>query len=250
MASLSTKQIRELALDIIRKSPGGAKFKAIVRQISTAHPETNFNTVMTQIAEVPKAYPGEVTKPSRGLYVATNGLAVTIQAPVKGGAPLSEDQFYESFAQWLEKEVDEATVACELGGMSLKEKWGTPDVIGVYKPNKWNIVKFEPEIIAAEIKIDASQTVVAFGQAVAYRLFATKSYIVMPITVSEVELSRLEALCMLFGVGLVLFTLNPKEPDYEIRVRAQRVPPDMYYVNEFADRLRQSQKDVFERLFA
>ena len=51
--------------------------------------------------------------------------------------------------------------------------------------------------------------------------------------------SRLEALCMLLGIGLVLFQANPEEPDFQIRVRAQRHPPDMFYVNEFAERIYQ-----------
>src|SRR5207248_1399429 len=95
------------------------------------------------------------------------------------------------------------------------------------------------EIISAEIKVDPQQPVVAFGQAVAYRLFSAKSYVVMPSSISEEDYSRLEALCMLFGIGLVLFETNPEEPDFQIRVRAQRYPPDMFYVNEFAERIYQ-----------
>ena len=34
-----------------------------------------------------------------------------------------------------------------------------------------------------------------------------------------------------------------------IRVRAQRFSPDMFYVNEFADRLKHHDADVFEELF-
>lgn len=246
MAALTTKQIREHALQIIRSAPGGANFKEIVKKILAANPETNENTVKTQVADLPHDFPDEVSRPSRGVYLSSNASPATSKKP----PTVTEDKFYESFAGWLEKDLDEATVACVLGGASLKDKWGTPDVIGVYKPSKWNIVKFEPEIISAEIKVDPSQTVVAFGQAVAYRLFSTKSYLVMPKTITEAELSRLEALCVLFGVGLVLFEPNPSDPEYEIRVRAQRVPPDMFYVNEFADRLRSAEKSAFERLFA
>ena len=123
-------------------------------------------------------------------------------------------------------------------------------MIGVYKPLASNIIKFPLEIVAAEIKIDPQTPVVAFGQAVAYRLFATKCYVVMPDRISDEDLSRLEALCMLFGVGLVVFALNPKSPDFSIRVRAQRYSPDMFYVNEFARRLHQYDPGLFEDLFS
>ena len=61
--------------------------------------------------------------------------------------------------------------------------------------------------------------------------------------------SRLESLCMLFGVGLVLFDLNRDSPLFSIRVRAQRFSPDMFYVNEFADRLKHYDATTFEELF-
>jgi hypothetical protein len=59
----------------------------------------------------------------------------------------------------------------------------------------------------------------------------------------------LEALCILFGIGLVLFETNPEEPDFTIRVRAQRHPPDMFYVNDLADRIYQYDPATFNQLF-
>jgi hypothetical protein len=132
--------------------------------------------------------------------------------------------------------------------VNLQEQ-GSDQMIGVYKPLPSDRIKFPHEIISAEIKIEPQAPVVAFGQAVAYRLFSTKTYIVMPETIAKEDLDRLEALCILFGVGLVLFTLNPQQPDFKIRMRAQRFSPDMYFVNEFADSLHRHDKNLFNRLF-
>jgi hypothetical protein len=71
----------------------------------------------------------------------------------------------------------------------------------------------------------------------------------MPTTLAEEDQSRLESLCMLFGVGLVLFDLSKDNPRFSIRVRAQRFLPDMFYVNEFADRLEHYDIRTFEELF-
>src|SRR3546814_2372903 len=87
-----------------------------------------------------------------------------IKADTPGSETLTEQDFYGSFAEWLE-ENDEATVASALGGSSLGGKWGTPDVIGVLKPRAQDIFKFEPQIVTAEIKAVPNQPVVAFGQA-------------------------------------------------------------------------------------
>ena len=59
----------------------------------------------------------------------------------------------------------------------------------------------------------------------------------------------MESLCMLFGVGLVLFELNKDAPAFSIRMRAQRFSPDMFYVNEFAERLKRHDAEVFQELF-
>lgn len=73
----------------------------------------------------------------------------------------------------------------------------------------------------------------------------------MPRTMSAEDLSRLESLCQLFGLGLVLFdSNNPSAPEFQIRVRSLPVRPDMYYANEFARRLHEVAPAKFQELFA
>jgi hypothetical protein len=144
---------------------------------------------------------------------------------------------------------DEATVAAALGGASLGGKWGTPDVIGVLKPRAQDIFKFEPQIVTAEIKAVPGQPVVAFGQAVAYRLFSHRSYIVVPDTTIGDDMNRLKSLCSIHGVGLVTFTLNKDQPDYNVVVLPAQASPDMFYVNNMLDRLKASEPKLLNRLF-
>jgi hypothetical protein len=56
----------------------------------------------------------------------------------------------------------------------------------------------------------------------------------MPATIGKADLDRLTALCSLYGIGLVTFDQNIEEPNYNVKVTAQAVQPDMYYVNEMA----------------
>ena len=230
---------------------GGAQQFVERRSWDTEHPETPKNTIHGSVWDLATRYPKDFTKPSRGLFVAVASPdgTPTMTPPVLPTPKVSEEDFYETFADWLKNELDEATIAIPLGGSGLQKKWGTPDVVGVYKALASHRIKFDLEIISAEIKIDPQAPVVAFGQAAAYRLFSAKSYIVMPNAISEEDYSRLEALCMLFGIGLVLFQPNPEEPDFQIRVRAQRYPPDMFYVNEFAERIYQIDPATFNQLF-
>lgn len=254
MAKLSTKQIQDLAKTIISENPGGIRYSVLHKQIHLANPETPANTIHGSIWNLAQRFPNEISKPSRGLFKPANSTddsQVTVKPiePTSKPSKVHEDDFYEPFADWLKNELDEATTAVSLGGAGMQKKWGTPDVVGVYKPLASHRIKFDIEIISAEIKIDPQQPVVAFGQAAAYRLFSAKSYVVMPADVSPEDYGRLEALCMLFGVGLVLFDVDPEEPNFQIRVRAARFSPDMFYVNEFADRLFHLDPAVFNTLF-
>ena len=90
---------------------------------------------------------------------------------------------------------------------------------------------------------------VAFGQAVAYRLFSHKSYVVVPQTTGPDYLDRLKALCGLHGVGLVLFTLDKAAPDYTVTVSPAQASPDMFYANQMARRLLEHSQSLFTRLF-
>ena len=257
IAKLSQQAIRELAKSIIRQNVGGIRYSELVRQISQASPETPQNTIHGSVWNLNAVFPAEISKPSRGLFKPSTNASepepgTTIEKTVEttpSGTKVKESDFYEPFARWLKDDLDEVTDAAALGGAGMKSKWGTPDVIGVYKPLASNLIKFPIEIVSAEIKIDPQTPVVAFGQAVAYRLFSSKTYIAMPSSLTEEDQSRLEALCMLYGVGLALFDLDVSEPNFAIRVRAQRFSPDMFYVNEFADRLKTLDPEKFEALF-
>jgi len=243
----TTKQIKDAAREIIGDNPGGIRYNALVAEILKRAPETPRNTINGSVWNLDAVYPDEVGKPSRGVFAPANAVATIVQPVIP---PLSESDFYEPFAEFLKTELGEATEAMPLGGAGLRSKWGTPDVIGIYKPVPSDRIPFQKEIISAEIKTDAFQPVVAFGQAVAYRLFSTRTYIVMPTTISETDRERLDALCMQFGIGLVLFDLDRENPNFKILARAQRISPDMFYVNEFAESLYKHDKEVFNKLFA
>jgi hypothetical protein len=71
----------------------------------------------------------------------------------------------------------------------------------------------------------------------------------MPSTIGENDLDRLDALCTLYGMGLILFELDPEAPNFQMKLKAQRVEPDMFYVNDFTRRLLEINRSEFDRLF-
>ncbi len=243
----SIRDIKQAAREIVLANPGGIRFGAIVEQVLGRLPDANVNTVGAAVVNLAISFPNDIVKPGRGLYKPKAAPGET--PPVPAPPVRREEDFYEPFATWLKNDLEEVTNVVALGGAGMRAKWGTPDVVGVYKPTAGDLIRFPPEIVTAEIKVDPNAPVVAFGQAVAYRLFSTKTYVVMPDSMGEEDAGRLEALCLLFGVGLVLFDPAEEEPQFQIRVRAQRVLPDMFYVNEFAERLKDLDREAFEKLF-
>lgn len=254
------KQIQECAFEVLEGHPDGIRWSDILRLVEAQSLETPHNSVHGAVHQLLQSN-DQIVKVARGTYqLKKHAAAEAVEAqaedealsstPVKaeGKRSATEQDFYASFAEWLE-ENDEATFASALGGSSFGGKWGTPDVIGVLKPRAQDIFKFEPQIVTAEIKAVPGQPVVAFGQAVAYRLFCHKSYIVVPTTTSSDDMNRLKALCGLHGVGLVIFTLDIAQPDYMVVVLPTVAAPDMFYVNTMLERLKSSEPGLLNKLF-
>lgn len=260
---LNRQQIQAVAMEVLEREAQGIRWTELLRAVKEKTEETPHNSVHGAVHNLLTNRTTEIKKVARGTYQlakfveeedtivqSTEILQESNVIRIDGvfHIQLTEADFYDSFAEWLE-ENDEATVAAALGGSSLGGKWGTPDVIGVLKPRAEDIFKFEPQIITAEIKAVPNQPVVAFGQAVAYRLFSHKSYIVVPNTTSSDDMNRLKALCSIHGVGLVTFALNKGEPNYLVIVLPNIAAPDMFYVNIMLERLKQSDTKLLNRLF-
>jgi hypothetical protein len=228
-------RIREAAEGIVRATPGGIRWAELHRQVSRRLTDINSNTITGGLHQFRNNLPADIERPTRGLFVVADAAPAQGEAAVEvpaGAAAPREDSFYAPFAAWLKDDLEEATRAISLGGNGFGGKWGTPDVIGVYEPKATDPVKFSQEIIAAEIKTDSQQLIVAFGQAVAYRLFAHRVYLVVPRTANRGDLQRLDALASVVGIGLVLF--NPEsaeQPEFDVRVRAPKHEPDYFYTN-------------------
>jgi len=260
----TTREIRQQAADILENELKGIRFSDLCKGIQARGPETNLNTIRSTVVAYISEHPDTVARPSRGVIILTKFSGQTGEPKSEEVTPevteaqgsdseghttrLTEDMFYAPFAEWLVEE-SEVSVSHVVGGAGFRSKWATPDVIGVYKAQPSDIVKFPMEITSAEIKVDPGSSVVAFGQACAYRLFSHKTYIVMPSEIAPADQDRLDALCEIYGVGLVLFDLKLDEPNFRFVRKAQRFDPDMYYVNDFARKLHDLERAAFDRLF-
>ena len=238
MATIGEK-ITNLALEQLEKHPAGVRYADLVRLILAVDPSLKTNTIHGTVWDLATRLPNKVYKPSRGLFRLvqfrdkdTDQLkADLVPKPPK---KMKEEDFYSVFADWLVNDLEDCTKAISLGGNRFRDKWGTPDIIGKRESKKSDILQAPTEIVSAEIKTDVSQLVTAFGQACAYCLFSHKSYLVIPEDSPQDEIARLDSLCQVFGIGLILFDPSSSEdPKFNIRVRPRKQEPDMFYVNKY-----------------
>jgi len=225
------------ALDILKNSPSGYRYSQLHKELCRRLPKISANTIHGTMWDLDQRFPDKVVKPSRGLFLHASFQGDGMSPKKKVGpskSKIKEADFYEPLADWLVNELEECTKAIPLGRNKFKDKWGTPDVIGKRESKRSDIIPAPIEVVSAETKIDTYQLVTAFGQACAYRLFSHKSYLVIPNSSPQDDLARMNALCMLYGIGLVLFdNASPKDPKFDIQMRAIKHEPDMFYVNKY-----------------
>jgi hypothetical protein len=229
------KRVRETAVSLLKNKKNGMRWTDLLKAIKTLYPDTPLNTISGSLWDLVKTTNGTIKKPARGVFIyrkfvekagPEDGETIPKVKTSKG-----EEAFYGKVADYLMNELEECTKAISLGGNVLKSKWGTPDVIGIRESKQTDIIKAPTEIISAEVKTDEEQLITAFGQACAYKLFSHRSYIFIPK--GSPEEGRLEALCSILGIGLILFNnQDPESPEFEIKVRAAKHDPDMFFVNE------------------
>lgn len=233
------KRVKDKALEILGETPQGVRYSDLVRKIAEALPDIPPNTIHGNVWDLDKTLEGQIYKPTRGLFRLKKFSETEFIPTVPDAFHVREEDFYKPFADWLVGETEDCTKAIPLGGSIFKGKWGTPDVIGVWDSKKGDVIQIPTEVVSAEIKTDTNSLITAFGQACAYKLFSHKVYLLIPSQSSKEDLDRLDSLCLIFGIGLVLFDAkDPVQPNFSIQARPRKDEPDIYYTNMYIEMVK------------
>jgi hypothetical protein len=101
-----------------------------MEEISQQSPETPKNTIAGAVWNLQAVFPSEISKPTRGVFVAADevendtvsiGKTEQITSP---GDKVKEVDFYEPFGNWLKNDLGEVTVVAPLGGAGAEIKMG------------------------------------------------------------------------------------------------------------------------------
>ena len=236
------QQVVKAALQILGNHPEGVEYANLCNLIGKKLPDVNSANVRLHVYRLPKVHEDEVYKPEHGKYrlkkfaLEEDKKAESTSQPVKR----KEQKLYPLVADFL-RGMDECTNAIPLGGNHFGGKNNTPDVIGIMQPGIGQVLDFPIEVVSAEVKDSSADVITGFGQACAYRLFSHKSYLVVPDESTE-EMGRVESLCNLFGIGLIVFKRESnglkgqeKLPKFTVKSRAVKHSPDMFYFEKYPD---------------
>ena len=255
------RSVIKAALEILKVNPKGIGYAELCNRLGEKLPSVNPANFRLHVYRLPETHE-DVYKPEHGKYRLRKSARKEEeeeQRESNGSTPEAKKQqrlevkLYPLVADFL-RGMDECTGAIPLGGNCFGGKNNTPDVIGVMQPNIGKILDFPIEFISVEVKYSLADAITGFGQACAYRLFSHKSYLVVPG--GSEDMGRVESLCNLFGIGLIVFKEEdmlsdgtpPENLSFTVKTRAVKHSPDMFYFKEYPDKYLKRNPEVANKL--
>jgi hypothetical protein len=134
------EKIEGAVREALASSQEGLRYSELVRYIKEKHPEIKENTIHGALhslrMRIRRGEVKDITMPERGMF-----RLVGEGVPSKPAEEIREQDLYQPFAQYLIDELEECSKAVPLGGKVFDDKWGTPDVFGIYRFPDYESIK-------------------------------------------------------------------------------------------------------------
>ena len=131
------------------------------------------------------------------------------------------------------------TFATEVGGALSGWEYGTPDVVGILRPDALvRPLNLPSEIVAIEVKLGVERHSLNTGcaQAALYKQFAHQSYLVVHSQEGEIP-AWVQKACASSGIGLCALNLGEDEPTLRCIVEAPSNTPGLRLLSDFIRKL-------------
>lgn len=241
--------IRKKAFEILSRPEfkGGIRFSALVKMV-VAETGENDNTCNGSLYNLPKEIPEKISRPYRGLFILKENEKllkdVERNFEQKPTSKTKEDDIYQPARDYLLSR-EECTHGVVVGGNIFGKKWGTPDILGAIRADSDAVYKPPLEIIAVEIKDEGYSPVEALGQAMAYKLFAHRTWLVLP---EDSDLDRIEGIAISANIGLISFSKGKDGFEFSTLNRPTAGHPDFAEVNNILEELKEKDKKKYNEL--
>lgn len=255
--SIKNKVFR-LIDEYLLDKPTGACYSEILQFLKEKLPGVSEKTLRGAICNYRKdrQEKKKVVVPRIGLYILSiyyNQQSLPTERQTKQKNFYEKSEFYLAYelANYLTNELKECTRTIILRYNEFQDKFGTPDILGIYKSpelNELDLIKLPLEIISAKINIDQNQLINSLGQCCAYKIFSHKVYLCIPKQTENEIILKIQSICSRFGIGLITFDKdNIENPNFRIIIKATKSEPDYFYVNDYIAKL--SKKEILTLLY-
>lgn len=228
-------RIRTIAIELLGKHPEGLRVSHLVRDIVVVDQCLNPNTIKAAIWNLDKVSASEVCRPARGqlrlkVFKDPTTLGSRMEGLRQAWCSAMAAKGPALLADWLKCELQDVEQVMTPTRNLFLGLCGTPTVLGIAEnPRRGGQARLAG-IVSAHMEVDTTSVMDAFGKACAARLFARRSYLVVPKRQQTSDLMNLHALCELFGLGLVLFDeRSTAAPSFWLAVRPFDHDPDPIY---------------------
>ena len=242
--------IRKKAFEILGRPEfkQGIRFATLVKKVVAETGEIE-NTCNGSLYNLPNEEPEKISRPYRGLFILKENEkflkeVVERNFEQKAEAKFNESDIYEPARNYLLSR-EECTHAVVIGGNIFGKKWGTPDILGAIRAHSDAVYQPTLEIVAIEIKDAGYSPVEALGQAMAYKLSAHRTWLVLP---EDGDLGRIEGIARSANIGLISFTKSGDSFKFETLNRPTAGHPDFAEVNKMLDDLKAKDKKKYHEL--
>jgi len=241
-----TDDYRKKALEILGRDEfkEGLRFSKLVEMI-VDDLKANSNTVNGAIYNLPNIMQDIVSRPQRGLFILKKNVGTILvkkeEVAAKYSDTFKEQDVYEPAKEYLLSR-GECTHAEVIGGSILGKKWGTPDIIGSIRVSTDAVYRPPLELVAIEAKGVNYSPVEALGQAMAYKLFAHRTWLILPETD---DIDRIEGIAKSANIGLVVFNYKNKQFLFETLNRPTAGNPDAEEVNTMLVTLKEKELNKY-----
>jgi len=243
-------EIRKKAFEILSRPEfkSGIRFTTLVKKVVSETGE-NENTCNGSLYNLPKELPEKISRPYRGLFILNENEkflkdVVEQNFEQKPNSKITENDIYQPARDYLLSR-EECTHAVLIGGSMFGKKWGTPDILGAIRADSDSVYKPPLEIIAVEIKDGGYSPVEALGQAMAYKLFAHRTWLILP---DDSDLDRIEGIAISANIGLISFSKEKDGFEFVTLNRPAAGHPDFAEVNNILEELKEKDKKKYNEL--
>jgi len=243
------EDIRKKAFEILSRPEfkNGIRFTALVKKVKAETGE-NENTCNGSLYNLPNELPEKISRPYRGLFILKENekLLKDVEQNFEQlpNTKIKEDDIYQPAKDYLLSR-EECTHAVVIGGNIFGKKWGTPDILGAIRADSDAVYKPPLEIIAVEIKDEGYSPVEALGQAMAYKLFAHRTWLVLP---DDSDLDRIEGIAISANIGLISFSKEKNGFEFDTLNRPIAGHPDFAEVNKLLEELKERDRKKYNEL--